>query len=93
VFILWYGCSLNAASTVTMEGEAPFCGKIFVTPTWRRGGHRYVMFFTRIKYKKTTSMTLNGFLPAWLPLRPDRSVSPLPPPSSASLLFAVVRGH
>jgi Amt family ammonium transporter len=66
VFILWF-CwfGFNGASTVSMEGEAPFfASKIFVTTNLAAAvATCTVMLFTWAKYKKPdVSMTLNGSL-------------------------------
>lgn len=98
VFILWF-CwfGFNGASTVSMEGEAPFfAGKIFVTTNLAAAVATVtVMFITWVKYKKPdVSMTLNGSLAGLVAITAGcDTVSPL----SAAIIgivsgFAVVFG-
>lgn len=98
VFILWF-CwfGFNGASTVSMEGAAPFvASKIFVTTNLSAAVATVtVMFITWAKYKKPdVSMTLNGSLAGLVAITAGcDTVSPL----SAAIIgivagFAVVYG-
>ena len=98
VFILWF-CwfGFNGASTVSMEGAAPFvASKIFVTTNLAAAVATVtVMFITWAKYKKPdVSMTLNGSLAGLVAITAGcDTVSPL----SAAIIgivagFAVVYG-
>jgi len=98
VFILWF-CwfGFNAASTVSMEGNAiVMAGKIFVTTNLAAAVATVtVMFITWFKYKKPdVSMTLNGTLAGLVAITAGcDTVSPL----SAAIIgivagFAVVFG-
>lgn len=98
VFILWF-CwfAFNGASTVSMEGDAPFlASKIFVTTNLAAAVATVtVMLFTWVRYKKPDiSMTLNGSLAGLVAITAGcDTVSPL----SAAIIgiiagFAVVLG-
>ncbi len=92
VFILWF-CwfAFNGASTVSMEGEAPFfASKIFVTTNLAAAVATVtVMFITWAKYKKPdVSMTLNGSLAGLVAITAGcDTVSPL-----SSAIIGVIAG-